>query len=271
MRLSRLVKNTVFLTHILAAVFLTGCLQEGESSSAAPSPGTGGGNDSAVVELGFNGIHAIQNLDGNSIKISWLKATNSNVVGYRVFEVMPDGSLNAIQQVDALRTSFIHSGLVLGSTHSYLVRAIDIKNNHDGNMVIKSMLTYGGISSVVSTGLNTATVYFNPASATAGANIYYRPARGTDWTLAGSVSNMASSYNVSGLKSGTTYAFRVLAFDGSGIEDSNPVVLTAQTNSYSFNPPTPLMAKYRGFILAQAYGAAPGAGAAPTTRQVTLV
>lgn len=261
----------MFLTTLFTlTIALSGCLQEGDNTSAASKSPTPSGP--TIVDLGFNGIAKVQDMDANSIKVSWNAATSSNVIGYRIYEISADGTPTAIQQVDSTKTSFIHTGLVFGSTHSYLVKAIDFNGNYDGNMIVKSIFTYSGISSVTMTGLNSATVYFSPSSSsTAGANIYYKAVRSGDWVLAGSVSNSESSFNVTGLRSGTKYQFRVLAFDGSNVEEANPQVQLGRTPSYSYDPPTPLAYRYQGFILVRAFGAAPGAGVDPKTRQVHLV
>lgn len=263
----------MFLTSLFTlTIVLSGCLQEGDGSSSKNTSPTTSPSGPTVVDLGFSGISKVQDMDANSIKVSWNAATSSNVIGYRVYEIAADGTPTAIQQVDSTKTSFIHTGLVFGSTHSYLVKAIDFNGNYDGNMVVKSIFTYSGISSVTITGLNSATVYFSPSSSsTAGANIYYKAVRGGDWVLAGTVSNSESSFNITGLRSGTKYQFRIFAFDGSSIEEANPQVQLGRTPSYSYDPPTPLAARYQGFILARAFGAAPGAAVDPKTRQVTLV
>jgi len=251
---------------------LCGCLQEGaDSKTSAPPTATNPPSSNITVELGFAGIDKVQNMAGNSIKISWLPATGANVVGYRIYEVSSDGTFTAVQQVDVAQMAYIHTGLILGSTHSYLVKAVDRNGNLDPNIVIKSMFTYTGVSSATPTSLNTATVYFNSSpSGTVGANIYYKDNRGGAWIQAGTVGSLANSFNVTGLKSGTTYSFKVYAINASGLEDSNPIIATAQTYSKTFNPPTPQVAQYKGIILAQAYGAASGAPVAPTQRQVKI-
>lgn len=258
------VQRSAFFAVVMALTFaIAGCLEEGSSKTSDSS--------GVMVDLGFAGIDTVQDMDGTTIKISWSAASSAQVVGYRIYEISATGTYTAIQQVDSTITTYRHTGLTLGSTHTYMVKAIDGSGDVDTNTVVKSAFTFGGASSVTATDLTTMTVHFTPTSAVAGINIYYKAARASTWTLAGTTTNSASSYSVTGLNSGTTYQFKVMAYNDSNIEDTNLQTVSGQTYSSSYNPPAPYTAKYAGFILAQAFGAAPGAPTPPTSREINLV
>lgn len=253
--------SLIFVFCLFSLHSTVGCLKTDSNTGAANSSSSR--TTSNTVDLGFAGVSSVENIDGSTIKISWSAATNSTVTAYRVYEVSANGDLNAIIQLPSTFLTYYHTGLVEKTFHSYVVRAVNSLNQTDGNTVTKLGYTYSGATNFTPTGSNSATITFNASGyGTLGANVY-AIARGQTFFL-GTSTNTATSMNTTALKSGVTYQIKVNAIISAGVEDTNVSRPSGQT--------TPLNAtRYKGPLLVQAYGNAPGAPTGtPTSRQVSL-
>jgi hypothetical protein len=250
--------NRHFLKTLLMAVglSLTSCLATESSSSSSSIP-------AITVDLGFSGVSSVANLNASTLKISWTVATSTAVVGYRVYERLPDGTLSALIETSHTTASYNHSGLTAGTYHNYVVRALNDKGLTDGNTIFKGAYTFAGITSATITGTTTATINFPAAGSFASGVNIYATARGAT-TLLGTVSNSATTYSATGLRSGTAYRFSVKSYDVNNAEDANAAAASGQTTSLSST-------RYRGPLLVQAYGDASGApSGTPAARQVSI-
>jgi hypothetical protein len=186
------------------------------------------------------------------------------VVAYRIYEIASDGSLTSLAQVSSSIFSYAHVGLTVGTLHTYIVRAINGTGQTDGNSVSKSAFTYGGVTGASASGLTTATVTFGASGASTTGVKIYASARGAAYVQVATATSSATSASVTGLYSGTSYTFKVLAQSVYGTEDTNSATATVQTTS---NTST----KYKGPLLVQAYGDAPNApSGTPTAKQVSI-
>lgn len=240
---------------VLLSLF-SGCLSKESADAIATS-------DTAVADLGFNGVTAVENVSGTVVKVNWNSATNTQTTKYKIYEVLGDGTLTAVGQVNVPGTFFYHTGLTPNTYHTYRVKAVDANGATDTNTVNKTAFTYAGVISAAATGTTSATVNFTSVGAGHSNARIYATARGTT-TLVATALNTATSANVTGLNPGTTYSFTVKSVDFSSVEDSNTVTASAQTT-------TTWTTKYQGPMLVKAFGDSPNApSGTPQTRQVSI-
>jgi len=255
-------KATLIAMTVMSVISLSGCLSGGDSGgSSSPASSTPTPSTPTTKDFGFSGVSSVTALGSTSLRIQWTLATDTSVTGYRVYEMGTDGTLTAIANVSSSTTSYNHSSLTAGTFHNYVVRAFDATAN-DGNSNFKGNYTFSGATSVNITGTTTATVNFAAAGSFADSVNVYGTSRGVT-TLLGTASNSATSFSATGLKSGSTYTFstKVVA---AGIEYDNSVTQSAQTTSQTST-------KYKGVLLVQAYGDAPGAPTgAPQSRKTVI-
>jgi hypothetical protein len=238
---------------VLAAslLFLSGCMDTISAVTPAPGPSP----------AAF-GATTATNLNNNSIQLNW-PAAPSNAVSFTVYQT----NLNTLalipvnEGLPVSQTSIIETGLTANTLYSYVVRWIDGSGNSDGNMTVVSALTFGGVTG--STGLATTSAYVTFAAAGPSAtsvNVYCSNSFQTS-TLMAQASNTATSVNVTGLLSGTTYTCNVRAVvTATTLLDDNTATTSFQTVSqsaqYGFGN-----SGYQGVVLVQAYGDAPNAQA----------
>lgn len=254
----------IFLVCItMGSLMLSGCLKGGDSGSSSTTPTTTTPTNPTTTtkDFGFAGVSSVTAIGNASLKIQWTLATNTSVLGYRIYEMGTDGTLTAIASVSSSTTSYNHAGLVDSSFHNYVVRAFDASAN-DGNLNFKGNYTFSGATSVVITGTTTATINFPAAGTFADVVNIYGTSRGVT-TLLGTATNSATSFSATGLKSGATYTFTAKV-SSSGVEYDNLVSQSAQTTS---NTST----KYKGVLLVQAYGDAPGAPTGTPQSRKTVI
>ncbi|MGK5084846.1 fibronectin type III domain-containing protein [Bdellovibrionota bacterium FG-1] len=256
---------TLLLASGLAAT-LASCVAPEEAGLTPTVTPTDTPTPVASSDIGFAGATEAVNLDGTRIQISWSAGTGTFTY-YRVYETQSDDSLAPVIRLPKTATNFIHAGLTAGTSHSYVVRTVDDANATDGNNVVVSAMTYGGLSSTSGVGQTSATLNF-PAGKSAARVKLYCSERGAAPALMATVTSTATSATLTGLKPGTTYVCKALAQSLLGFEDANTVTKTFQT------VPTHT-AKYKGPILVQAFGAAGDASwiapsGQPSARQVTI-
>ena len=254
-------KSLLIAVAFIGTVSLSGCLNGGDSGSTSSPASSTPTTSPTTKEFGFSGVSSVTALGSTSLRIQWSLATDTSVTGYRIYEMGTDGTLTAIANVSSSTTSYNHSSLTAGTFHNYVVRAFDATLN-DGNSNFKGNYTHSGATSVSITGTTTATINFAAAGSFADSVNVYGTSRGVT-TLLGSATNSATSFSATGLKSGTTYTFstKVVA---AGIEYDNSVSQSAQTTSQTST-------KYKGVMLVQAYGDAPGAPTGTPQSRKTVI
>lgn len=217
-----------FIVGITALVCLCSCLETGTGTNADPTSAS-----PPNPPVSFPGVSTVSNIDATSILITWSNWPDNKAINFRIFEVNASGGLTQVADQPLIATSYTHTGLAPGTRHSYVVRVVYNDGTDDGNGIAKSAITFGGVSSVTATGLNTATIQFSPLGNLASGFHIYSTAHGVT-TMIGSASSTASSFQASTLPAGTTCTISVKAYFDDGSEDSNQKTLTALTTSRTY-------------------------------------
>ena len=183
---------------------------------------------------------------GETVELSWSTATDDVTVQgnitYLVYRATASGGQNydaPTYTTSAGETSYQAVGLTSGTTYYFVVRARDATGNTDSNTVERSATADGaapvfaGITATAAATGGTVTLSWSPASdgITAHDSIAYLVYRaggsgGQDYdTPTYTTSAGATSYQATGLTSGTTYYFVVRARDEAGNIDTNTAEL----------------------------------------------
>ncbi len=184
--------------------------------------------------------------NSTTINLSWTASTdNVGVVGYSVFR---DGGATAIATVSV--TNFSDTGLGVGSTHSYTVKALDAANNQSiaSNTVTASTLGNDTTPPTAPTGLtatgsSTTTIDLNWTASTDNFAVTgYKVFRDGGLTEVATVST--TSFSDAGLAVNSTHSYQVVAFDGAGNQSAKSNSASATTQlagalvSLSLSPTT---------------------------------
>jgi antitoxin component YwqK of YwqJK toxin-antitoxin module len=197
---------------------MASCMDRGTDPDAATAGSSAGGSTASS----YGGAKAAVNLDDTRIQITWNAA--SGIVGYRIYEMLNDGSLSALRTVPPSATSFIHSGLTACTEHNYIVRIVNSDGTTDSNLKIVSAMTFAGATSAVSQLSGNAKVNFSACLAASVINVYCKlktdPAFPATPTV--SVAATSTSATVTGLSFALPYVCKALAVQAdTGLEDSN--------------------------------------------------
>jgi chitodextrinase len=184
--------------------------------------------------------------NSTTINLSWTEATdNVEVVGYNVFR---DGGTTAIATVST--TNFSDTGLGIGSTHSYTVKAFDAANNQSAASNTVTVSTQGNDTTapttptgLTATGSSTTTIDLNWTASTDNFAVTgYKVFRDGGLTEIATVTT--TSFSDTGLAINSTHSYQVQAFDGAGNQSakSNTATATSQLAgalvSLALNPAT---------------------------------
>ncbi|MBX2989209.1 MAG: fibronectin type III domain-containing protein [Bdellovibrionaceae bacterium] len=251
-------KRLLMFPLLLSALALTGCLAEDVKPSS----------NSAASSSWFEGIQSATNLGGTptSVRLSWNPSLQS-VQGYRIYTIVQSGGSSnwtLVNEVAANITSYTDTGLISGGLYTYRVRAIDMTGNEDTNNKTAATVAFDGIADVVIMGPTTLQARINSALGSFDeVRIYAQPKNGGTKILMGRIQGSATTLDMTTLRSGITYRFNAQAYMGfAGGEDGNQVYVERQSPSESFGTGDPVESlneyKYRGFMSAMVYGAAPG-------------
>lgn len=170
-------------------------------------------------------------VSGTSINLSWTASTdNVGVSGYSVFR---DGGATSIATVSG--TTFSDTGLAVGSTHSYTVKAFDLSNNTSAASNTATATTQGTdtIPPTVPTGLtatgsSTTTIDLNWTASTDNFGVTgYKVFRDGGATEVGTVTT--TSFSDTGLAVNSTHSYQVSAFDGAGNQSAKSTSASATT------------------------------------------
>ena len=170
---------------------------------------------------------AVSGTTSTSISLSWSASSDtggSGLAGYRIYR---DGSGTPLTGTSA--TSFTDSGLASNTSHTYRVTAIDQAGNESvqsgpvtGTTQVQSDTLAPSIPlflSVTGTTTTSITLRWNPATDSGGSGLAgYRIYRNGGTVPYASVTGV--TFTDSGLVTGTSYSYRVTAYDGAGNESS---------------------------------------------------
>lgn len=220
--------------------------------------------------------------NSTTINLSWTASTDDvDVVGYSVFR---DGGSTPIATVSS--TNYSDTGLGIGSTHSYTVKAFDAANNQSAASNTATASTQGTDTippstptGLTATGSSTTTIDLNWTASTDNFAVTgYKVFRDGGATEIATVTT--TSYSDTGLAVNSTHSYTVVAFDGAGNQSANSNTATATTQlagaltSLALNPTTVTApAKSTGTVTLS--GPAPAGGLAVTltssdTRKATV-
>lgn len=166
-----------------------------------------------------------------TINLSWTASTDDvGVTGYSVFR---DGGGTAIATVSS--TFFSDTGLGVGSTHSYTVKAFDAANNTSVASNTATASTQGSDTTpptvptgLTATGSSTTTIDLNWTASTDNFAVTgYKIFRDGGATEVGTVST--ASFVDTGLAVNSTHSYQVSAFDGAGNQSAKSASASATT------------------------------------------
>ena len=177
----------------------------------------------------------------NSITLSWNR--NTTATGYKL-EQYKGGKWVQIAVINSnSTTSYKVTGLKTATTYSFRIRAYKKSGNvtaHSGYTTLKTLTSPTNVSKVVCTArsYNSITLSWNRNTTATGYKL--EQYKGGKWVQIAVInSNSTTSYKVTGLKTATTYSFRIRAYKKSGNVTAHSGytkynTLTSPTNVTSF-------------------------------------
>jgi chitodextrinase len=166
-----------------------------------------------------------------TINLSWTASSdNVGVVGYQVFR---DGGSVAIATVST--TSFSDTGLGVGSTHTYTVKAVDAANNQSTASNTVTASTQGNDvtpptapTALTATGSSSTTIDLNWTASTDNFAVTgYKVFRDGGATEIATVST--TSFSDTGLAVNSTHSYQVAAFDAANNQSAKSNTASATT------------------------------------------
>ena len=237
-----LLKTTIIL--LCLSVLLAGCedifgsRRGSRSNNNDPEPYTGG------VTPGIpSGVYASAQ-SSSSISVSWNSV--SGATSYKVYYEIGMSS-DKILAGTVTGTSYTHTGLLANTTYYYYIKAVNsVGESNYSSLVSATTLSSGGSgnlpaapSGITANKINECSirVSWNSVSAASGYFVYYSTNSSGSYNKANSSMTYSTSYDVTGLSTGTTYYFKVSSYNysGEGSQSSyvsettiNPIALTYQ-------------------------------------------
>ena len=154
----------------------------------------------------------------NSITLSWNR--NTTATGYKL-EQYKGGKWVQVAQINSnSTTSYKVTGLKTATTYSFRIRAYKTSGNataHSGYTTLKTLTSPTNVSKIVCTArsYNSITLSWNRNTTATGYKL--EQYKGGKWVQTAVInSNSTTSYKVTGLKTATTYSFRIRAYKKSG-------------------------------------------------------
>jgi hypothetical protein len=200
----------------------------------------------------FAGAASVTNATNTSLTVTWAAATDNVTpqpqIQYQVCwsqtSTQCTTSFTAMATVTGT-TAYVANGLSPAKTYYFVVRAKDVANNVDANVVVRSGSTtadvtpptFGGITGA--TGQSATTIQLTWAAGSDNVDaasalvydVYYSTTSGGQSFLTPDATSVAgaTSIVISGLTPNTTYFFVVRARDTAGNRDANTTQLSAAT------------------------------------------
>ncbi len=184
---------------------------------------------------------------GGDVELEWNPSTdNIGVAGYRIF----DSANDLVATSNGVATSFTLSGLTIGETYTFYVKAFDAAQNSSWRTNLASVTVTAGAQDLerpsTPTGLGidgigsgSVSLAWNPSNDNVGVAGYkiFDAATNTEILETGPT----PSATVTGLTNGQNYSFYVKAFDAAGNTSwrTNTVSATPSGNAVDVERPTP--------------------------------
>ena len=177
----------------------------------------------------------------NSITLSWNR--NTTATGYKL-EQYKGGKLVQVAVINSnSTTSYKVTGLKTATTYSFRIRAYKKSGNvtaHSGYTTLKTLTSPTNVSKVVCTARSYNSITLSWSRNTTATGYKLEQYKGGKWVQVAVInSNSTTSYKVMGLKTATTYSFRIRAYKKSGNVTAHSGytkynTLTSPTNVTSF-------------------------------------
>jgi fibronectin type 3 domain-containing protein len=163
----------------------------------------------------------------NSIIVSW--SSVSNITGYRIYR-STSYSGNYIQIGTSPENSFIDSGLSPGTTYYYKVSAYNsnVESSQSNSAQATTQLS-APTGLTVTSSANSMTIEWSSVPNAAGYRIYRSTSSSGNYTQISTSSTNSYIDNTGGLSSGTTYYYKVSAYNNNGVESSQSNSASATT------------------------------------------
>ena len=177
----------------------------------------------------------------NSITLSWNR--NTTATGYKL-EQYKGGKLVQVAVINSnSTTSYKVTGLKTATTYSFRIRAYKKSGNvtaHSGYTTLKTLTSPTNVSKIVCTARSYNSITLSWSRNTTATGYKLEQYKGGKWVQVAVInSNSTTSYKVMGLKTATTYSFRIRAYKKSGNVTAHSGytkynTLTSPTNVTSF-------------------------------------
>ncbi|MGB7921921.1 MAG: hypothetical protein WCF57_01620 [Pyrinomonadaceae bacterium] len=186
-------------------------------------------------------------VNSTTINLSWTASTdNVGVTSYKVFR---DGGATPIAVLST--TSFSDTGLGVGTTHSYTVRAYDATGNQSAASPAAAATTFGADltapsvpTGLTATGASASVIDLSWTASTDNIGVAgYKVFRNGGATEIATVTT-GTSFSDTGLAVGSTHSYQVLAYDAAGNQSAKSTSASATTQiagaliSLTLNPTT---------------------------------
>ena len=171
-----------------------------------------------AVPAAATGLVAV--VSGNAVSVSWVDVA-TNEVSYRLERSVNGGSYLLWVVLNAGTTSYVDTAVVAGNTYSYRVIAAnaagDSPASNTGTVLVPVSAPLAP-SSLVGSAVSRSQInlsWKDNSTNEAGFRIECST-NGSTWTQIGTVGSNIRTYSSTGLRTGTTYYFRVQAFNSGG-------------------------------------------------------
>jgi subtilisin family serine protease/fibronectin type 3 domain-containing protein len=167
----------------------------------------------------------------SQMNLTWADAS-SNEAGFRVYRSVNAGAFTQVASLPAGTTSYTDSGLQPGTAYGYRITAFN--DVGESNPAAITVTTPGSVpatpGSLIATAVSASQVNLSWADAANNETGYrvYRSTAGSAYTLLATLAANATIYSNTGLIAGTSYAYRVTAFNASGESAAAAVSVTTR-------------------------------------------
>jgi len=187
-----------------------------------------------------------------SITVIWSSVTGA--AGYRVYRSTDDESYTLVGTTNSTTTSYQNTGLTYNTTYYYKVAAYNgSRESSQSDAVSAIILPAPTYVTAMVTSANSISISWSAVTGASGYRVY-RSTNNTSYTEVGSSSS--TSYANTDLAAGTTYYYKVAAYNNSGAGSQSDVVYATTTTCNLSNPST----QYCSNGTVKTYGSTPEVG-----------
>lgn len=188
-------------------------------------------------------------ISGTQVNLSW-NDNADNEQGYEVQRSIDNVNFTSVGTTGAGMANLSASGLTMGTTYYFRVRAFNASGNSGFSNVISVTTLAAPAAPASPSALATSSTailvqWSDNSSNELGFNVYRASTAGGPWTLIGSTGANQTSFPNSGLTDNTTYYYRVTSFNAVG-ESSPSSTVSATTPLDTAAAPTGLVATALG-------------------------